>query len=222
MRWVERSWAALAWTAAIVLTIWLIYAKREDSPWRQARAPVPVEELAGERAHEDKAAPAVAEPEPALPKAAPAQPAPQRAALPTDLPPLAPSAGQPSPYTFIARRGDGALLLAGQVPDVAARAAIRNLINERFFGERIIDELRQASGAPKNYLAAVSFGLRQLSLLASGELVVADATMRLDGEALYEQTAEQTMQSVATVALPGWTGSAEVKSRPSARTKAAH
>ena len=121
----------------------------------------------------------------------------------------------PSPYAFSARREAGTLTLTGYYPDPAARAAIDSLIRNRFFSEQVVDRLRRADGAPKGYAAGVSFGLEHLARLASGEIRVRDASVEVKGEALYEQTAEQTARAVRAVALPGWTGTAEVRLRSS-------
>jgi hypothetical protein len=124
----------------------------------------------------------------------------------------------PSPYAFRARREAGTLTLTGYYPDKAARIAIDSLIRDRFFSEQVVNKLRTADGAPKNYLAGVSFGLDHLSRLASGEVAISGASIEVRGEALYEQTAEQTARAVRAVSLPGWTGKAEVRLRSSAKT----
>jgi hypothetical protein len=121
----------------------------------------------------------------------------------------------PSPYAFHAKREAGVLILTGYYPDQASHAAIHELIRNRFFSEQIVDKLRAADGAPKRYLAGVSFGLEHLSRLASGEVIVRDTSVEVRGEALYEETAEQTARAVRAVSLPGWTGKAEVRLRSS-------
>jgi hypothetical protein len=79
----------------------------------------------------------------------------------------------------------------------------------------VVDKLRRADGAPRNYLAGVSFGLEHLARLASGEVTVSGTALELNGEALYEQTAEQIARAVPALAVRGWTGKAEVRLRPS-------
>lgn len=145
-----------------------------------------------------------------------------RAALRDGLPPGLQSGSvmitirPPSPYAFRAYREPGTLTLTGYYPDEATRAAIHDLIRKRFFGERIVDRLRAADGAPKSYLAGVSFGLEHLARLAAGEVAVSDTSVQVSGEALYEQTAEQTARAVRAVSLPGWTGKADVRLREKA------
>ena len=98
--------------------------------------------------------------------------------------------GKPTPYTFLARREAGMLTLRGYYPDPDTRAAMQELIRERFFGEQVIDKLRYADGAPRNYLAGVTFGLEHLARLASGELAVSD-----DGSVFAEQAIEISAQA---------------------------
>lgn len=127
----------------------------------------------------------------------------------------------PSPYTFRAKRESGALTLTGYYPDPDTRAAIHQLVRQRFFHEQVVDRLRAGDGAPQNYLAGVSFGLEHLARLASGELAVSGTALRLSGESLYEQTAEQMARTVPSMPLRGWTGRAEVRVRPSEKADAA-
>jgi OOP family OmpA-OmpF porin len=128
---------------------------------------------------------------------------------------------RPSPYTFSARREAGTLVLTGYYPDPETRAALHQLIRERFFSEQVIDKLRAAEGAPPNYLSGVSFGLEHLARLASGEVAVSGTSLRLNGEALYEQTAEQTVRTVQAMSVRGWTGKAEVRTRRPEKADAA-
>jgi OmpA-OmpF porin, OOP family len=117
------------------------------------------------------------------------------------------------PYGFTARREDGKLILAGSYPDAAAHAAIVEEIRGLYLTDQVVDGLQQAEGAPDGYLQAVRFGLAQLALLAAGEAVVSGKAVRLAGEALYEQTAERTHETVRGFAPPGWTGEADIKAR---------
>jgi hypothetical protein len=150
-----------------------------------------------------------------------------RAALQSGPPPglhagsVAITLSKPSPYTFRARRDAGVLTLTGYYPNTETRAAIQHLIGERFLTEQVVDRLRPADGAPQNYLAGVSFGLEHLSRLASGEVAVSGTSLRLSGEALYPQTAEQTMRTLAALSLRGWSGKAEVTLRPPEKADAA-
>jgi OmpA-OmpF porin, OOP family len=149
-----------------------------------------------------------------------------KAAVQSGLPPglrpgqVAVAVRPPSPYAFRARREAGRLILTGYYPDQAARTAIETLIGNRFFSEQVVDKLRPADGAPKNYLAGVSFGLEHLARLASGEVAVSGASIEVRGEALYEQTAEQTARAVRALSLPGWTGKAEVRLRSTEKASA--
>jgi OmpA-OmpF porin, OOP family len=150
-----------------------------------------------------------------------------RAALQSGLPAglragsVAITVSRPSPYTFSARREAGTLTLTGYYPDPETRAALHQFVRERFLTEQVIDKLRAAEGAPQAYFVGVSFGLEHLARLASGEVVVSGTSLRLNGEALYEQTAEQTTRTVQGMSVRGWTGKAEVRTRRAEKADAA-
>lgn len=140
---------------------------------------------------------------------------------------------RPQPYRFQARRAPGRLLLAGHLPDEAARDSLRSLVRRRFFVEVIDDQLRLADGAPAGFVAGASFGLEQLSRLAEGEASLKETALVVSGETLYEQTAEQMRAELGaappgatprSAALPsGFTAEADIRVRrdPSKRERAA-
>jgi hypothetical protein len=128
-------------------------------------------------------------------------------------PPALAAVAPDGPYRLSVRREAGALVLAGSVPDAAAREEIAALARERFFQERIVDETRLANGAPPRFLSAARFALDQLSQLASGEAVIAGASLRLEGEALYAQLAEEVEGKVKRKPPAGFKGSAEIRIR---------
>ncbi len=127
-----------------------------------------------------------------------------------------PGSVRPAPFHFSAKRVPGAIVLSGLYPDEATREQVRRMVEERFFEERIVDEARLGPGAPPNFLAGVRAGLDQLSHLASGEASVTGASLRLTGEALYEETAERMRASTAKLTPKGWTVVADIRLRESA------
>jgi OmpA-OmpF porin, OOP family len=137
--------------------------------------------------------------------------------LPAGLRPgaVALTLARPSPYLFTASRDASAVVLSGYCPDEATRSEIHAQIRRRFLTEQIVDKLRVADGAPRHFVGAVSFGLDHLSRLASGALTVSDASVRVSGESLYEQSAEKMIKSISAVSLPGWTAQADVRVRSS-------
>jgi OOP family OmpA-OmpF porin len=116
-------------------------------------------------------------------------------------------------YTFTAQRKAGALTLTGFIPDEDARKAILTIARRRFFGDRIVDRLSPAEGAPESFLTSVGFGLEQLAQLASGEAAVSDTSLRVSGEALYLESAEQMRGRIADAAPAGWSRAAAIRVR---------
>ena len=130
-----------------------------------------------------------------------------------ERPPALAAVAPDGPYRLSLRREAGALVLAGSVPDAAAREELAALARERFFQERIIDETRLANGAPPRFLTAARVALDQLSQRASGQAVIAGASLSLEGEALYAQMAEEIEGKVRRKPPAGFKGSAEIRTR---------
>jgi hypothetical protein len=122
-----------------------------------------------------------------------------------------------APYRFVIRREAGALVFSGSIPDRAAREELAAYARERFFHERLVDETRLADGAPQAFLSGARFALDQLSQLAEGEASLLGGAVRIQGEALYAQTAQTIEAKVKSAPPRGWRGSAEVRARGSDR-----
>ncbi|HEX8164722.1 MAG TPA: hypothetical protein VF601_02920 [Beijerinckiaceae bacterium] len=123
--------------------------------------------------------------------------------------PVAPA----GPYRFSARRESGALVLSGFVPDVATRDALLRSAREQFFHERIVDETRIGEGAPRKFADGARFALDQLAQLASGEASVVGTSLKVEGDVLYAQAAEDIRAKTRKNAPAGFTGSAEIRTR---------
>ncbi|HQF30285.1 MAG TPA: OmpA family protein, partial [Hyphomicrobiales bacterium] len=110
-----------------------------------------------------------------------------RAALATGLPPgfsvteFAISPPAVSPFTFSAATADGALRLAGYVPDEAARAAIRDAAAG--LGLAVDDRLVVAGGAPEGFLDAARAALSALAGLAPGRAELSGMALSVSGKA---------------------------------------
>jgi OmpA-OmpF porin, OOP family len=128
-------------------------------------------------------------------------------------PPALAAVAPDGPYRLSLRREAGTLMLTGFVPDAAAREELASLARQRFFQERIVDETRLANGAPPHFLTAARFALDQLSQLASGEAVIAGPSLRLEGEALYAQMAEDIEKKMKRKPPAGFKGSAAIRMR---------
>jgi OmpA-OmpF porin, OOP family len=83
------------------------------------------------------------------------------------------------------------LTLSGDVPDDSAHAAIVQAASRKFFGEKVVDNLKPSVGAPSGFAAAVVPALGALSRLSTGTLVVSDREVKLSGDALYDVAAAQ-------------------------------
>ncbi|MFL5220090.1 MAG: hypothetical protein ACJ8DO_15680, partial [Microvirga sp.] len=124
------------------------------------------------------------------------------------------------PYRFSARREAGTLVLSGAVPDAAARDEIVRLAREQFFHERIVDETHVAAGAPPRFRDGARLALGQLAQLASGEATLAGTSLRIRGDALYAQAAEDIRHKTGRNAPAGWAASAEIRTRSAEETDA--
>jgi OOP family OmpA-OmpF porin len=92
------------------------------------------------------------------------------------------------PYIFQAYKDPVAvtLTLSGYVPDNNVHAAIAQAAEHKFFGEKLVDNLKSSLGAPSGFAAAVIPALGALARLSTGTLVVSDREVKLSGDALYE------------------------------------
>ena len=117
------------------------------------------------------------------------------------------------PYRFSARREAGVLVLGGTVPDSVTHDELLRSARERFFHERIVDEMRLRDGAPRKFREGVRFALDQLAQLASGEASVVGPSRHVEGDVLYAPAAEDIRLKTRKGAPAGWTGSAEIRAR---------
>jgi outer membrane protein OmpA-like peptidoglycan-associated protein/osmotically-inducible protein OsmY len=89
------------------------------------------------------------------------------------------------PYAWSATRRPGAVVLEGNVPDDAARAAIiaeaRRLLPA---SATVTDRLQIASGAPAGFGAMTTFALQQLGSLSSGQVSLSDQRYSVTGAAV--------------------------------------
>ena len=97
------------------------------------------------------------------------------------------------PYIFQAYKDPVAatLTLSGNAPDNNVHAAIAQAAERKFFGEKVVDNLKESVGAPSGFSAAVTAALGALSRLSTGTLAVSDREVKLSGDALYDGAAAQ-------------------------------
>ena len=126
---------------------------------------------------------------------------------------IALNAAPVAPYTFVAKRVPGAVVLSGYYPDPRVRDEIAEAIRSRFFHERIVDETRLADGAPARFVDGVRFAIENLSQLAAGEASLVGTALKVSGETLYGQTAEHMRDAIGKAPPAGWKATADIRLR---------
>jgi OmpA-OmpF porin, OOP family len=108
------------------------------------------------------------------------------------------------------------LTLTGNVPDRNAHAALVAAAERKFFGEKVVDNLKESVGAPGSFAAVVVPALGALSRLSTGTLVVADREVKLSGDALYDAAAAQIRAGLGRDFPQNWQYKAEITVKPAA------
>ena len=116
-------------------------------------------------------------------------------------------------YRFAARRQGRTLFIEGYVPDERTIEQLLAFAREKFFNVAVSNQAQLHAGAPSGFMAGARFALEQLSFLATGEVILRDKSIRLSGEGLYSETAEQTCAKFASLAPGGWNGTASIRWR---------
>jgi len=88
-------------------------------------------------------------------------------------------------YVWSARRKDSTLMLRGFVPSEEDRRIVLGMVKAHFAELEVEDRLKVADGGPprEQWLGAVSFGLKQLSLLKQGSARLLNDGLKVEGEA---------------------------------------
>jgi OOP family OmpA-OmpF porin len=122
------------------------------------------------------------------------------------------------PFIFQAYKDPVAvtLTLSGNVPDENIHAVVAGASERRFFGEKVVDNLRTSAGAPSGFVNAVVPALGALSRLSTGTLVVSDREIKLSGDTLYEAAKDQISTGLPKEVPQGWQVKADLSVRPAA------
>ena len=122
------------------------------------------------------------------------------------------------PYIFQAYKDPVAatLTLSGYVPDNNMHAAIAQAAERKFFGEKVVDNLKASVGAPAGFSAAVVPALGALSRLSTGTLAVSDREVKLSGDALYDGAAAQIRAGLGKDFPQGFQFKPEISVKPAA------
>jgi OOP family OmpA-OmpF porin len=120
------------------------------------------------------------------------------------------------PYIFQAYKDPVAvtLTLSGYVPDNSVHAAIAQAGERKFFGEKLVDNVKASEGAPSGFAAAVIPALGALARLSTGTLVVSDREVKLSGDALYEGAAAEIRAGLGKDFPPSFQFKPEISVKP--------
>jgi OmpA-OmpF porin, OOP family len=111
------------------------------------------------------------------------------------------SSDEITPYVFNAAKSEDAIQLTGHYPDEQAHQDLLAAVQRRFFKSKVSDELALGKGAPKDFVAAASAMLLQMSRLESGVGTVSDMDVDVKGDALYAKAASD-IPGELTAAVP--------------------
>jgi len=122
------------------------------------------------------------------------------------------------PYVFQAYKDPVTmtLTLTGYVPDNNVQATITAAARRKFFGQKVVDNLKSSIGAPSRFVSAVVPALGALSRLSTGTLVVTDREAKISGDALYEAAVGQIRATLARDFPQGWQVNSELSVKPAA------
>jgi OOP family OmpA-OmpF porin len=122
------------------------------------------------------------------------------------------------PYIFQAYKDPVAvtLTLTGYVPDNNVHAALVAAAGRKFFGEKVVDNLKASVGAPAGFASAVVVALGALSRLSTGTLVVSDREAKLSGDAFYDAAAVQVRGGLGKDFPKDWQLKADISVKPAA------
>ncbi|MGV7212674.1 OmpA family protein [Bradyrhizobium sp. UFLA05-112] len=122
------------------------------------------------------------------------------------------------PYIFQAYKDPVAatVTLTGYVPDNNVHAVIATAAGQKFFGEKVVDNLKASIGAPASFGNSVVAALGALSRLSTGTLVVTDREVKLSGDALYEGAAADIRAGLGKDFPKTWQYKPEITVKPAA------
>ena len=108
--------------------------------------------------------------------------------------------GPVSPYAFELQKQDGRVRLSGYVPDDAARRDLVEAASAAFVTDTVEDGLKTADGAPKAFVTSLKATFPALARLWSTKLAAKDADITIEGEAIYDKSAEQVRKELTDAA----------------------
>lgn len=119
-----------------------------------------------------------------------------------------------SPFAFKAQRGGGRVVLSGYLPDATERKGLAALIAARFPGERMVDQLAVADGAPAGFPGVARVAIETLGEMADGTVSIRDRDLRVDGRILYGQLGARLRRTVPRSVPADWTATVSFEPPP--------
>jgi OOP family OmpA-OmpF porin len=118
--------------------------------------------------------------------------------LPTGVTLKAESISPPlvKPFSWRAKYVGGTISLTGHVPSEEIHTQILDRTRKLFRGNKVVDAMKLASGAPDGWLWAVSVSLTQLHRLESGRVNMKSSALEIEGVAVDKFTAKDVAASI--------------------------
>jgi OOP family OmpA-OmpF porin len=101
-----------------------------------------------------------------------------------------------SPFTWSAAYRANQVELAGHVPSGKIRDTIIEVAKESFPKAAIVDKMTEATGAPANWVKAISTLLRSMAKLEASNARIVDQRITVDGLATKELTSERVASAL--------------------------
>jgi len=96
------------------------------------------------------------------------------------------------------------LLLTGYVPDAETRARIVKLAQDKFVGGKVIDQLKEFTGAPAGWSQSVIAGLTNLKLLDRGVAEWSNNTLSISGDVASESVKTKVTKQLKAALADGY------------------
>ncbi|HET7715941.1 MAG TPA: OmpA family protein, partial [Bauldia sp.] len=110
-----------------------------------------------------------------------------------------------SPYTFAAVRGNDRVVLTGFAPSESDKANLIETARDLFGGIRVEDRIGFGSGAPPNFMAAVSAAMDAAARLAGGRAEVVNTRVSVSGDAFFQRAMEEVALEASEALPEGYT-----------------
>ena len=110
-----------------------------------------------------------------------------------------------SPYTFAASRGDDSVVLTGFAPSESDKADMVDTARDLFGGLSVEDKIAFGSGAPPDFIAAVSAAMDAAARLAGGRAEIVNTKVSVSGEAFFQRAMEEVAAAASESMPDGYT-----------------